>query len=196
MHAIEGQLAEIKSAQQQTDRLIEHAGTQSTAARDSLDLSRDTAKKQLRAYVCVDSAVVTFPQPDVPKAQVHFRNSGQTPAYDCWGWINTWFAEHPLNEALPSPPSDFKMATEVLAPGRTSIFIAPSKPPLATQWLALLGTPKLTLYVYGEVHYREAFGGQQSTEYRLICGGPEGIEKVPGKEEWRLMADIEGNKAT
>jgi hypothetical protein len=74
------------------------------AAKDSAEAAtatvrqmRDTAEKQLRAYVCVDSAVLRFPQPDVPEAQVHFRNCGQTPAYGVRGWIHTWFAEYPLN---------------------------------------------------------------------------------------------------
>lgn len=51
---------------------------------------------QQRAYVCLDSAALTFPQPDVPEARVNFKNVGQTPAYDVRGWIHTWFEDYHL----------------------------------------------------------------------------------------------------
>jgi hypothetical protein len=155
----------------------------------------DTAIRQLRAYVCVDSAALKFPQPGVPEPQIHFRNCGQTPAYECRGWIATWFGEHPLNGVLPPPPGNLIKGAEVLAPGRKTIFVAPTKPPLPAQFLALLGTPKFTLYVYGEVHYRDAFGKNRWTKYRLTYGGTQGVRKAPDKEEWFLQPDIEGNEA-
>lgn len=188
LKAIERQLTELQSSGKQTDRMIEHAGK-------SFDLARDTAQKQLRAYVLVDCAVVKFPQSNVPEAQVHFKNSGQTPAHDFKGWIHTWFAEYPLNEVLPSAPNGLSKGTEILAPGRASIFVAPRKPPLQDPWLELLGTDRFTLYVYGEVFYRDAFGEQRWTKYRMIYGGNEGIRKVPGKEEWLLSPDTAGNEA-
>jgi hypothetical protein len=157
---------------------------------------RDTAVRQLRAYVGVDSAVLKFPQPGVPEAQVHFRNFGQTPAYDFRVWIHTWFAAYPLQESVPTAPNGLKMGINVLGPGRTSIMAAPKKPPLPPQNLALLGTTQFTLYVYGEVRYRDIFGEERRTEYRLIYGGAEGVRQVPDKEEWFLGPDTEGNKAT
>ncbi len=173
------------------------------AARDSAEAAtaavgqmRDTAEKQLRAYVCVDSAVLKFPQPDVPEAQVDFRNCGQTPAYDLRGWIHTWFAEYPLKEVLPTAPEDLRKGTETVAPGRKSIFVAPRKPPLPPPYLALLGTDKFTLYVYGEIRYRDIFGKERSTQYRLIHGGTEGARRIVGKDgsvQWLLKPDTEGN---
>src|ERR1700674_386206 len=175
-----------------------------TAAKVSADVSQktlvlagETAQKQLRAYVCVDSAVVKFPQPDVPEAQVSFKNCGQTPAYDFRGWIHTWFCEHPLKDALPPASNALRKGTEVLPPGRKSIFVANKKPPLPPQWLALLGTVKFTFYIYGEVYYRDAFGKEQWTKYRLIYGGLGGPpRKVPDKEEWLVGPDTEGNEAS
>jgi hypothetical protein len=162
-------------------------------------LASDTAERQLRAYVCVDSALLKFPQPDVPEAQIHFKNCGQTPAYDVRGWIHTWFDECPLKVVLPSAPADLRKGTETLAPGRHSIFVAPKKPPLPPQFLQILGTPKFTLYVYGEVRYKDIFGMERSTKYRLIHGGAEGVRSVrdkQGVETWLLKPDAEGNDAT
>lgn len=160
---------------------------------------RETAEKQLRAYVCVDSAILKFPQPDVPEAQVHFKNCGQTPAYNVRGWIHTWFAEYPLTEALPNAPNDFPKGVDVLPPARKSIFVAPRKPPLPPHYLSLLGSERFTLYIYGEVRYRDIFGKEQFTKYRLLHGGREGPRKMHGREgfeQWLLKPDAEGNEAS
>src|ERR1041385_1011185 len=155
-----------------------HMEAQNTKLEQSIALAAETAERQLRAYVLVDSALMKFPETAVPEAQVHFRNSGQTPAYDVHGWIATWFAEYPLKENLPEPSSDFRKGTETLAPGRHSVFLAPRKPPLAPQFLQILGTPQFTLYVYGEIRYRDAFKKDRFTRFRLIHGGTERTGKV------------------
>lgn len=177
-------------------RNAEAAKISADTSQKTLALASDTAEKQLRAYVCVESACVKFPHPQVPEAQVHFKNYGQTPAYYFRGWIHTWFTEHPLSEVLPLAPDDLRKGTELLAPGRRSIFVTPRKPPFHLNFLEQLGTEKLTMYVYGEVYYRDAFGKEQWTKYRLIYGGTGGIRKVPDKEEWILNPDTEGNEAS
>lgn len=191
------------AALKQTAKFANAASRNAEAAKISADTSQktlalasDTAEKQLRAYVCVESACVKFPSPQVPEAQVHFKNYGQTPAYKFRGWIHTWFTEHPLTDVLPFAPDDLRKGTELLAPGRRSIFVTPRKPPFHPNYLEKLGTEKLTMYVYGEVYYTDAFGKDQWTKYRLIYGGPAGIRKVPGKEEWLLSPDTEGNEAS
>ena len=105
-----------------TKRSADTATASARAATTTVDQMHNTAEKQLRAYVCVDSALLKFPQPDVPEAQVHFKNCGQTPAYDLRGWIHTWFAEYPLKEVLPTAPDDLRKGTETVAPGRKSTF--------------------------------------------------------------------------
>jgi hypothetical protein len=100
---------------------------------------------------------------------------------------------------LPTAPEDLRKGAETLAPGRKSIFVAPRKPPLQAPYRALLGTEKFTLYVYGEVHYRDIFGKEQFTKYRLIHGGAEGTRRILGKdgtEQWLLGPDAEGNEAS
>jgi hypothetical protein len=175
------------------------AKASSEAAIATVTQMRNTAEQQLRAYVCVDSATLKFPQPNVPEAQVHFKNCGQTPAYHVRGWIHTWFGEYPLKEVLPTAPDDLRKGTETLAPGRRSIFVAPQKPPLPPQYLALLGSDKFTLYVYGEIRYRDIFGKERRTQYRLLHGGSESVRKImakDGSEQWLLKPDTEGNETS
>jgi hypothetical protein len=183
----------------QTKKAAEAARDSVIEAKNSLSLSRDTAQRQLRAYVCVESAFLKFPERNITEPRVYFKNSGQTPAYNVRGWIHTWFAEYPPQEVFPVPPHDFVMAKTILGPGTKTTFVAARKS-VEPQLAEFLGTPQLTLYVYGEVHYNDAFGIDRTTKYRLIHGGPEGIRKITGKdgmaEKWILMPDTHGNEAT
>lgn len=177
------------------------------AARVSADIAtatlgemKETAERQLRAYVCVKSAMMKFRKPDVPEAQVHFTNCGQTPALKVRGWINTWLGEYPLKEPLPSAPETLRKGTETLAPGRPSIFVTEPGRPVTQPWLSMLGTRKFTMFVYGEIRYEDIFGKERSTKYRLIHGGIEGVRPVLSKEGavegWLLKPDAEGNETT
>jgi hypothetical protein len=175
------------------------ANTSSETAKATLAQMQDAAERQLRAYICVDSATLKFPEANVPEAQIHLRNCGQTPAYDVSGWIHTWFAEYPLKEVLPSAPDDLRKGIEPLASGRISIFVAPRKPPLPPENLARLGTAQFTMYVYGEIRYKDIFGKERFTKYRLVHGGNEGVRKVSGKDgsdHWLLKPDLGGNEAS
>ena len=182
-----------------TKKSADAAKESAEAATAAVAQMRDTTEKQLRAYVCVSGALLKFPQPDVPEAQVHFKNCGQTPAYALQGWIHTWFTKCPLQEELPAAPDNLRKGSETLAAGGTTIFVAPRKPPLPPLNLGLLGTEEFTFYVYGEVRYRDIFGRGQFTKFRLIHGGTEGTRKTLGKdggEQWLLKADSEGNEAS
>lgn len=175
------------------------AKTSSETAKATLAQMHDTTERQLRAYICVDSATLKFPETTVPEAQIHLKNCGQTPAYDVSGWIHTWFAAYPLREVLPSAPDDLRKGIEPLASGRISIFVAPRKPPLPPENLAQLGTAQFTMYVYGEIRYKDIFDKERFTKYRLIHGGNEGVRKTVGKDgsdQWLLKPDFEENEAS
>jgi hypothetical protein len=102
------------------------AETAAKAAENAIILASDTAQKQLRAYIGVDSACVKFIKPGSPEAQVHIKNYGQTPAYDVQSWIHIWFNPYPPAIPPPNPPDDLLQAKEPLPPGRESILIAPT----------------------------------------------------------------------
>jgi hypothetical protein len=192
----------VEAIHQQTAIIERQTAATEKAAEASnriVTLMAETTQRQLRAYVCLDSAAVIFPEPAVPEAQIKFKNCGQTPAYDVRGWIGTWFAEYPLKDELPNALGDMQKGTETLAPERVSTFIAARKPPLPPQCLSALGTPKFTMYVYGKIVYRDIFGKEQFTNYRLIHGGNEGVRSSRdenGAERWLLKPDSEGNEAT
>jgi hypothetical protein len=182
---MEQQIIQAAEAGKQTDQIIA--------------TTRDTAQRQLRAYVLVSSALLKFKEPGIPEAQVHFRNFGQTPAYDFHGWVGMYIGDFPLAASLPPAPGNLQMGHEPLPPGRVSIHVISRFPPVQPQLVPLLGTIEGTIYVYGEMSYRDAFGNARSLRYRLLYGGREGVQPVKNTEGlitgYLLKADLEGNEA-
>jgi hypothetical protein len=131
--------------------------------------------------------------PKIAKARLVFSNSGQTPAYDLQGWIHTWLAPHPLEHSLPEPEGDFQMGTHTLGPGCTTDFIGEYRLLPHSEMLNIFGTPSATLYVYGRFTYKDVFGKQHATNYRLMFGRE--TRRAPGRtdEKYVLSPDIEGN---
>lgn len=160
---------------------------QASIARDQLEVAQDTAKRQLRAYVHVQSAKPK----DIcdgcfPTAAITLKNSGQTPAYD-------WQAGQAIglfdkDHKVPWPDFDFTTGTRgILAPGQTSDFeVTNHKIVLTRESLQALSDGSLTLFVIGHVRYRDAFGIQRNTKYRYRYGGPVGMT---------MGQDQEGNEA-
>jgi hypothetical protein len=165
----------------------------------SVELAADTAQRQLRAYVGVCAALLKFQYPKHPEAQVSIKNFGQTPAHDVRYWIHTWIAPFPLTDDLPEPDGDFQMSKSLLHPGMESTIVSGEKPPIPKNITPLIGSEMYTVYVYGKITYRDVFGHERSTTYRLKYGGKEGEVRtttVSGFECGRLQPDREGNEAS
>ena len=155
--------------------------------------ARETAMYELRAYVHVDTAEINVENRNAPSIKVTARNFGRTPAMNVRHWIHMWTEKYPLlgPDILPVPPDGFQMATSVLPPGgHHQMPINREPPPLPDIVASLLGTPEATLYVYGEISYRDVFGENRNTRYRLMYGGPEPVD------EKHLKPDVDGNEFT
>jgi hypothetical protein len=163
-----------------------------------LDTMRDTAIRDQRAYVCLSHAKIEFRQERAPEIQVYMKNFGKTPAYDVRWKIGTIISGYPWPSNFPKLP-DFPTAVSVFAPGGDPhIMVIRQNPPVSEQIAEILGTPQATLWVFGTVTYRDAFGKPHFTNYRLMFGG---MEKVPlrqspqGYKVALLKTDREGNDA-
>jgi hypothetical protein len=110
-----------------------------------------------------------------------------------------WIEDYPLKVTLPEPPEGFQKSREVVGPGTVRIFVNARDVPISGRSLSLLGTPLGTIYVYGEVRYRDAFGVERYTKYRFIYGGFEGVRKSKPDAEGVITAllkpDRDGNDA-
>lgn len=161
------------------------------ATERTVETMEDTARRQLRAYVSVDRAWIEFPEPGVPHVTVIIKNAGQTPAYDLRHWIHQWIERYPLEIQLPVPPDGFVMSSSLLGAAAThSMQLKHPSPIIRLPFIDEIGTPEATIYVYGEITYKDIFGTQQFLRYRLQHGGP--TQPPPGV----LSPCEEGNEAS
>jgi hypothetical protein len=167
---------------------LESAADATRVAQSTLAIMKDTAQRQLRAYISVTAAKIEFPEPGRPKSTLTFKNAGQTPAHNVQVWIHQWAAEYPLEVTLPTPPDDFVMAKSTLGAGaHNHIANEAPQPIFKTSHLDLVGTAQGTIYVYGEISYSDVFGNRHVQQYRLMYGGSEPV--VPGA----LKPCVDGN---
>jgi hypothetical protein len=146
-----------------------------------------TTRAQLRAYVTVESGQIHAVAGEAPKAQVTVKNYGQTPAYKFRLVGGMGMAQS--FDALPPPTGDPRGTQGVLAP--TGVFqwfmVAPMV--LSTEAYDQLSAGNLTLFVYGEVNYEDAFGNPRTLKFRAMFGGPAGVQSN------QLASCAEGNEA-
>jgi hypothetical protein len=107
--ANEDTLTEIKTAGEQTKQALELADIQAeqlfnmaNTARQSLELSRDTAKRQLRAYIAVKNTKLFIHDDGAVEVALELHNSGQTPTYELEGASKCRFGGYPF--ASPGAP--------------------------------------------------------------------------------------------
>jgi len=177
-----------------TLRYTRAAALSAVAAADiagkTLIATQNNVLMQLRAYIWIEKAWITFDRRDAPVAHVYIKNFGHTPAKDVRWWVHIWIERHPLRVPLPRPGESFLMSSTVLPPGGTLWRDMPKEPVVALNEVELLGTSEGTIYVYGEVRYYDIEGNERVSEFRMIHGGGE-----PTAPQG-LKPDHSGNKIT
>jgi hypothetical protein len=164
------------------------AKRQADVAEFQLDVARDMERRQLRAYIAIDTSELTI-QNNVVYTAISLRNSGQTPAYDLIGWFSS--VVQPSKQAFIVERDEtgvHHMSSSIVGPGThanmgSQIGIPNDEMPTV---LSELGTGASTVYAWGEVHYRDAFGEPWCLEIRTHG------EIIRGK--WNLVSSSNGNK--
>jgi hypothetical protein len=133
----------------------------------------NTSRAQLRAYVMVDKATTVDFGP-VPKAEVIFKNYGQTPAYNLTIWTSVEVAVDDLKNKAAAPPSG-PAASGSLGPGGfVHTLDAPERVILPPEVQAVK-EGRASFYVYGQALYRDVFGEAHATDFCFVYGGEEGV---------------------
>jgi hypothetical protein len=162
---------------------IEIAQKAADAAKESAEVAQttvktmeDTAERQLRAYIHVGGGKDKGPildAPDGPEVWLLLKNTGQTPAYKVEHWIKAGILPYPLNSDLTGPDESAKMTKIVLPPGvEMNLFWKTGTPLERAQIDAIRDGTECRLYVWGEVHYLDAFDKPRFTKFRFMHGGP------------------------
>jgi hypothetical protein len=161
----------------------------------TIGVQRRYGQRQLRAYMCVSKGHLSIGNTQII-ADICIRNSGQTPAYDVKQTIGLLVDEYPTKKTLVVPKMGANHPKTIIGPH--DYLTAFGK--LDMEPSDEVGTPQATVYVFGEVHYLDAFGKRQWTKYRHIFGGPETLPPVisSGGEAVKvfLRPDTEGNEAS
>lgn len=166
------------------------ANASAQATREAVTLAKDTAKRQLRAYVHVSEA--RFSDFGFPGGiyLVNYTNTGQTPAYDVYSSIALQFAKFPLAEELVATGTGTK---GIITLGRDGEGHARLEAPrgLSGEEYGEVRDGKSAVFVFGTISYRDAFGEDWTTDFRYYVGGDQGI-----RGDGFMAGHSEGNKAT
>jgi hypothetical protein len=147
-----------------------------------------TSRAQLRAYVGVVTADIHGVVVNgIPKAHIAFRNYGKTPAYKFK--ILAAMGMAPSFDTLPPPTGDPHGILGVLAPTADFHWFMDAPQQLNAQAFGFLTSGQLTLFVYGQVQYQDAFGNPRFMKFRTVVGGAAGVQSA------QLASCPEGNEA-
>lgn len=171
---------------------LRHTRRAADAARDTVNSMRDTAKRQLRAYVVIDEVNKETRYTWPPEFVLTIKNAGQTPAHKLTVRTREIVATtEPVDADL-----DIQTAAEYeipLGPGHTSEHLLPReslRDVCATcSYEAFMRDRLHTLYIAGEIKYDDVFGNEQQTNFRFAYG--------PGDaENGNVTFCLRGNVAT
>lgn len=138
----------------------------------SVATSRDTAQRQLRAYVCFDGAT-TKTNPGMEggfAVSVHIKNTGLTPAYGLSQWAKIALEEFPLKKEFPPHEPKFK-DSGVFGPQGRAIIAPTFERKLSHEEIDAILQQKKAIYVFGAVTYRDAFKEDRFTRFCIQCSG-------------------------
>ncbi len=159
-------VAEMKSAAVTTQDLA-------SAARDSADTAKETAVRQLRAYITLEKAYFDEPKNvgDSWSIQVVIKNRGQTPAYSCA--IKTEYKIMPAQGGNPVFPLSINAQPQpkaYMAPAHQAILRIPC-PDLSTHghtWNDCSRAGYRT-YLWGRIDYIDCFEQPRFMTFQMVC---------------------------
>jgi len=154
------------------------------ATKSLMEGAKDTAERQLRAYMGIESASATF---SVSSLIVHvaIKNSGQTPAYKIRVW-NKLCVFDPANAPV-FLKGDSTDNYSMLGAGVPLVLTADLRD-LQKPDMVSIGDGTRPTYIWGEIAYRDVFKIERNTTFRLS------IRRKPGGE-WYLRPTDDGNEA-
>jgi hypothetical protein len=155
------------------------------AAVAAVQVTTQTSRDQLRAYVLVDSNAIVFDPAGRAGVVISFRNGGQSPALDMV--IGCQMKVDDINFPTDMQPVEFNPMMSrfsVLPAGTRQKEIGPVNP-LQAHALAVGET---IMHVWGEVRYRDIFDRHHYSRFHLIGGGKYGFQNGVA-----LIVNGEGN---
>jgi len=136
-------------------------------------LTRDTAKRELRAYISILAKITSLDAEDPIRAQVLISNSGKTPAYRLRVFAGIKFPEAPVEADLTGPLGS--QSSNDVGPGDRTDFFVQAPRQLTEAEKSEIRAGSKAIYVYGIITYDDAFRRRQFTKFRYMMGGAVGV---------------------
>ncbi|MFD1986541.1 hypothetical protein ACFSOZ_29305 [Mesorhizobium newzealandense] len=159
------------------------------ATRDLVKGAERTSQSQLRAYVAVPNTDIgKVSVGEKPLASVRLANFGQTPAYALHHMVEMAIADKGTKTFRLNRRK--KSGKTTLNPTESfSVRSAMTEALTEEQHAAIMNDTK-RIFLFGEIHYRDAFWRSRKTFFRFETAGPSLIA------EGLLSVSAEGNSAT
>jgi hypothetical protein len=131
-----------------------------------------TARRQLRAYVFIDSTLINgMNAGQTPQVELVIKNFGQTPAYKVTHWIGVGIDSYPhpveTNTGVHLGPIS-------LGPNGVIIIKQAAGVALTEAQITDILAGTVAIYAVGEIRYVDAFRKKRLTKFRLFSGATIG----------------------
>lgn len=156
------------------------------ATKHALRETKETAERQLRAYLSINIARITQQNRSEFRTITEIKNFGQTPAYN----VRVWSI---LGAFDPSEPRNFIKAEAIetysmLGPGGNFDLKAALRDQSPEQVQHIIGGTR-QVYLWGEIRYHDAFMTERGFSFRIVAdlstSEPWGFRPTPdGNEEY------------
>ena len=182
------------------ENLAKAAADNAAATKQALDLSRDTAKKQLRAYFGAPEGKLYIRDDGTVEPRITFTNCGQTPACDFQVIECGRFETRPFKR-VPRPPQDMILPTHAHIVGGSQPYYFSCRIVAygrgKQELLSDLSSVDQAFILNGWCSYRDIFGDTHQVDFQLIIGGGTRLQRtVDQNGEWYgLFTDSDGNVA-
>jgi hypothetical protein len=148
-------------------------------------VARDTEKRQLRAYVFLESVKTASIDDDAGadqnrglSATIIFKNFGQTPAYNVRHSSSLKCADYPPAATVFTRDREkHPITVDTLGPqgGAQNVIQSSEGSMSAIERKQLMKAQTKAIYVFGKIDYEDAFGVRRCTSYRFMVGGDSGL---------------------
>lgn len=155
----------------ETTRTTIAAAEAAQATKDSVEVARSTAERQLRAYVFpISASMLDFAIGSIPRADITIKNTGQTPAYDCTVIACIYRIGLPIVGAFPAPEVPTRMSGGSLGPGMERHPKPALNKPLCEADHTEIMDGRDSIFVFGRINYTDAFGEPRFANFRYEFG--------------------------
>jgi hypothetical protein len=133
-------------------------------------IASKTAKRQLRAYVWGETNRNANIDAEPFVVVTNIKNSGETPAYDvcCWSQLRAYDNPLPQGFVFEAAPHRIDDAKYVVNPGSLHSILTGTEPVLTPEEKTAIKAGNTSLYIWGEIQYRDAFAKRRKTRFRLL----------------------------